>query len=99
MFRVTEKVSGRYFEADFGIENAQKTPRKRPENAQKAPGNIGKAIIDVIRENPGVTRRELERLLSRTPDSIKYHLARLTEQGFIKREGPDKGGRWIVLGE
>ena len=49
--------------------------------------------------NPGVTRRESEGLLSRTPDSIKYHLARLTEQGFIKREGPDKGRRWIVLGE
>lgn len=35
VFRVTEKVSGRYFEAGFGIENAQKTPRKRPENARK----------------------------------------------------------------
>uniref|UniRef100_UPI003FEE6824 winged helix-turn-helix transcriptional regulator n=1 Tax=Alistipes ihumii TaxID=1470347 RepID=UPI003FEE6824 len=55
--------------------------------------------MEIIRENPGVTRRELEGLLSRTPDSIKYHLARLAEQGFIKREGPDKGRRWIVLGE
>ena len=35
VFRVTEKVSGRYFEAGFGIENAQKTPRKRPENARE----------------------------------------------------------------
>lgn len=74
-------------------------PRKHPENTQKTPGKIGEAIVNAIRENPYITRKELEELLSRTPDSIKYHLSRLTEQGFVKREGPDRGGRWIVLKE
>ena len=99
VFRVTEKVSGRYFDAGFGAGATQKTPRKHPENTRKTPRKIGEAIVNAIRENPYITRKELEELLSRTPDSIKYHLSRLTEQGFVKREGPDRGGRWIVLKE
>ena len=32
-----------------------------------------------------------------TLDAIEKHLAKLKAEGVIKREGPDKGGSWIVL--
>ena len=32
-----------------------------------------------------------------TPKAVEKHLAKLKAEGLIKREGPDKGGSWIVL--
>ena len=108
--RVVENISKKYFEEGFGAdtpentqehlvarENAQKTPRKHPENTQKTPRNVQNEIIELIRLNPLITRRELEALLNRTPDSIKYHLSQLTKKGFIKREGSDRAGKWIII--
>jgi len=109
-FRVVENISNKYFEEGFGAdnpentqehlgdrENAQKTPRKNPEKTQKKPRNVQNEIIELIRLNPLITRRELEALLNRTPDSIKYHLSQLTKKGFIKREGSDRAGKWIII--
>ncbi|NDW12533.1 winged helix-turn-helix transcriptional regulator [Bacteroides sp. 214] len=107
-FRATENVSQRYFEEGFGAdtqENGQETPKKQPENNQKTtrkqPENNQKTIkdkiIDLVKENPSITRKELENRLNRTPNSIKYHLEQLTKKGVIKREGSDRSGKWIVI--
>ncbi|HBX20592.1 MAG TPA: transcriptional regulator, partial [Porphyromonadaceae bacterium] len=65
-----------------------------PENNQKT---IKDEIVELIKENPNITRKELENLLNRTPNSIKYHLEQLTKKGIIKREGSDRVGKWIVI--
>ena len=82
-------------------ENAQKTPKKTPKkhprNTQETPKNIQDEIIEAIKNNPSITRKELEVLLDRTPDSIKYHLAQLTKKGVVKHEGATKSGKWIIL--
>ena len=69
------------------------------ENTQKTPRNIQEAILEAIRNKPTITRKELEALLDRTPDSIKYHLLQLTKKGIIKREGSDRAGKWLVIKE
>jgi Predicted transcriptional regulator containing an HTH domain and an uncharacterized domain shared with the mammalian protein Schlafen len=76
-------------------ENAQ----KHPENTQKTPRNTQESIIEAIRNKPTITRKELEDLLDRTPDSIKYHLLQLTNKGIIKREGSDRAGQWVIIKE
>lgn len=99
-FRVVENVSKRYFETGFGAnedDNAQETPRKHPGNAQETPKTVREEIMETMLNNPKVTRKELESLLNRTPDSIKHHLKQLVEDGVIKRVGPTKGGEWVVL--
>jgi ATP-dependent DNA helicase RecG len=103
-FRATEKVSQRYFEEGFGAdtqenaqENAQEAPKKHPRNTQETPRNIQNEIIEAIKNNPSITRKELEVLLGRTPDSIKYHLAQLTKKGIVKHEGATKSGKWIII--
>ncbi|MDH6534574.1 transcriptional regulator [Parabacteroides sp. 52] len=99
-FRATENVSQRYFEEGFGAdtqENGQETPKKRPRNTQETPKNIQDEIIEAIKNNSSITRKELEALLDRTPDSIKYHLAQLTKKGIIKHVGSTKAGKWVVI--
>ena len=99
-FRATENVSQRYFEEGFGAdtqENGQETPKKHPRNTQETPKNIQDEIIEAIKNNSSITRKELEALLDRTPDSIKYHLAQLTKKGIIKHIGSTKAGKWVVI--
>ena len=50
-----------------------------------------------MKENPQVTRKELEVQLSHSHGKIKYHISLLTKQGIIKHEGPTKSGKWIIL--
>ena len=54
-------------------------------------------ILDLIRKNPYITRKELaQKIENITEDGIKYHLAKLKQQGILKRIGPDKGGHWEI---
>ena len=103
-FRVIEQVSGKYFDAGFGADDnqehskkAQEKPKKSPRKAQEKPKNIQAEIIEIIRSNPHISRKEMASLLDSTPYSVKYHLGQLTNKGIIKHEGATKAGKWIIL--
>lgn len=53
-------------------------------------------IIELIKENPKMTRKELAKKINITDDGIKYNLKKLTEKGIIKRIGAKNGGYWLV---
>ncbi len=95
-FRVVEKVSEKYFEEGFGVgitqvnkETTQKLPRNYPETTRNR-------LLQIIKENPTITRKELSDILDITADGVKYHLRNLVREGIIKREGSDRIGKWIV---
>ncbi len=54
-------------------------------------------ILEMIKENPEITRKELAELIGITDDGVKYHLTKLKKQEKIKRIGLDKGGHWEVV--
>lgn len=54
-------------------------------------------ILRLLRENPAMTNRELAIECSITEDGIFYHIKNLKKKGLLRREGPDKGGHWVVL--
>ena len=68
---------------------AQKTTQKTEKTTQK--------ILDIIKNNPQVTRKELAELVGITADGIKWNLEKLKETGKIRRIGPDKGGKWDII--
>lgn len=73
----------------------QKTTQK---TTQKATQKTRGLILDLLREAPGLTRKELaERMEDITEDGVKYHLDKLKEEGRIKRVGGRKTGHWEVL--
>ncbi len=53
-------------------------------------------IIELIRENPKITRNELANKIKITPDGVKYNLKKLVINNIIERIGPDNGGYWSI---
>ncbi len=64
-----------------------------PQTTQKT---TRKRILDCLRAEPELTRRELAERIGVTPDGIKYHLRKLKADSTIRRVGSDRAGRWIV---
>jgi ATP-dependent DNA helicase RecG len=66
--------------------------------AQKqTPQKTTQKIVELIKQNPSITRKELSERLGLTEDGVKFHLNKLKEKKVIKRIGPDKGGHWEVV--
>ena len=83
-FYVTFRQSHEYVKlARKGIrETTQKTTQK---------------ILEAIRKNPSITRKELASIAGIIENGIKFHISSLKKKHLLKRVGPDKGGYWEVL--
>ena len=53
-------------------------------------------IIDLLRENPKMTREEIALFLGKNQNTIKEHLARLKLEERVERIGSDRDGYWKV---
>lgn len=60
-------------------------------------GTTQEKIIQIMQNNPQITRQELANMLHLTLYGVKYHLKRLTGNGTIKHIGSTKAGEWIIL--
>ena len=54
-------------------------------------------ILSLIRRNPYVTKNEMASTLNLSVPAISKQLAKLKDNGLIRREGPDNGGYWVIL--
>lgn len=54
-------------------------------------------IVELIRDNPHITLDEIASALSVTRRSIEKKIKELRDAGYIKREGSNKTGRWVIL--
>ena len=71
--------------------NDPETTRNRPETDQQKQENV---ILELIKENPYIQRKELVSRLGIHESSVKRRLASLQEKGIIRHVGPNKGGYW-----
>ncbi len=56
------------------------------------------AILEQIRNNPEISREQLAKILSKSPDTIKKSISQLKKMGKIVRIGPKTyGGRWKII--
>jgi ATP-dependent DNA helicase RecG len=68
------------------------TPKNYPENEKTTP-----KILILLSDNPKISTQELADIIGLTYDGIKWQLNKLKSQGIIRREGANKGGKWIIL--
>jgi ATP-dependent DNA helicase RecG len=54
-------------------------------------------IVEIIEENPQISRQELAGVLDLTLYGVDWHLRKLRENGTIKREGSSRNGKWVVI--
>ena len=69
---------------------------------EKAGGNGEKTtqkILDLIKENSQITRKELAEKIGISENGIKFSLNQLKQKGLLKRIGADKGGHWGIIGD
>ena len=73
-----------------------------PENTeadttQKTTQKTTQTIIELIRQNPHITRKELAEKCKITVDGIKWQLQKMQERNLIRRVGADNGGYWEIV--
>ena len=57
------------------------------------------AIIDMIARDAGVTTMQMAARLGINRSAVAKHIKRLQDAGVIRREGPDKGGKWVIMSD
>ena len=71
--------------------------REKTKNSGKKKPKSREKILALLREHPEYSARKLAEAIGITPKAVEKQLANLKATGVIKREGPDKGGRWVIL--
>ena len=56
-----------------------------------------KEISKMMLNNPRISVKEMSLVLSLAERTIRRDLSVLQTKGFIRHDGPDKGGRWVVI--
>lgn len=78
--------------------NRQEVIGEKEKTAQKTTQKTTRKILQLLKENPGLSRKEIAGILGNiTEDGVKYHLAKLKKDGKIKRIGAARGGYWQVV--
>ena len=73
------------------------SPKKQGMSPQKAVRQHRlERIIEIILENPHITRTELSSLLGVSEATIKRDLSELNKRGKIEYIGSSKAGKWVV---
>ena len=92
-FDVTFRQSKEYLKIAYET-SPQKTPQKTP---QKIISGLEEKILEEIKENHSISRREIAEILAISPETVKEYLQKLKNKKIIKRIGPDRGGHWKIL--
>ena len=53
---------------------------------------------NMIKENPSVSAKQMSETLSVSSRTIERDLSLMKKNGFLKREGYDNDGKWIIAG-
>jgi predicted HTH transcriptional regulator len=59
---------------------------------------IANKIIQLIKENPQLSRRAMAEFVGISENGVKYHLKKLKKEGKITHIGPTKKGYWKING-
>ena len=54
-------------------------------------------IVDILKENPKATRKQLFEMLNISTSAIQKHIEILKKEGVIYRKGGDFGGYWKII--
>jgi len=57
---------------------------------------ISKKVIELIKENPSITRAELALLLGKSKITVYRAIKELKNKGYINNKTSNKGGIWII---
>jgi predicted HTH transcriptional regulator len=95
--KIAEKTDRNVIENQKSTEKTVEKPtRNRPETDQKI-DVLDQKILDLILLKHEISMAEIAKNIRRGNTATKARIAKLKQKGIIRREGPDKGGYWVVI--
>ncbi len=93
------RVSFKYKENPFEYdqETTQETTLKTTQENYTILNETQQNIINLIKNQPSITQKEIAKELNITRDGVKYNMNVLKELGIVVREGSTKKGSWKIL--
>jgi predicted HTH transcriptional regulator len=93
---VTFRETAGLFVAEFlrpsFLEPKNEKTRDSSDKTTANPETTQEKILCIMKENPGITRKELSGKIGLTGDGIKYHLKNLKKAGKISMPAPPRLG-------
>ena len=78
--------------------STQKTTQKTTlKTTQKTTLKTTQKILNLIRQNPSITRMQISDAIGLSLEGVKWNLDKLKVSGIIRRVGPDRGGHWEII--
>ena len=62
-----------------------------PNGGDEELSEIQSLILGRIKETPGITQKDISKLIGISPSTVNYHIGRLTEFGRVRQE---RKGKW-----
>jgi ATP-dependent DNA helicase RecG len=81
-----------------GEEASRTVVKTSQKTTQKTIQKTTQRILDLVRQNPAITRDELTKAIGLSNSGIKFNLKKMKKEKLLRRVGPDRGGYWEVLG-
>ena len=79
------------------ISNEDNIEGNKEQGGQKGGQKTIDTILQIIKDNPTITRNSLAEIIGISPSAIQKHINRLKADNIIVRQGGDRGGFWKVL--
>jgi len=86
------KVTIPYLMAGAAADNTIKTWEEGDSSREKT----REKILTLINDNHEISTKELASIIGITEKGIEWQLSKLKLQGILDRQGPDKGGHWVI---
>lgn len=80
----------RNFKQSQGGQKTEKVDRKGGQKTRET-------ILSLIKDNERISSTKMAEIIGVNRSAISKHLKKLQAEGIIRREGPDKGGKWIIV--
>ena len=84
-------------ETDKKNEESIEKQTKTAEKTDKENEKTDKKILSLIQENPFVTILQLSDVIGVSKSAINQQIIKLRKAEVIRREGADKGGKWVII--
>ena len=81
----------------YKASSTAKTDTRKNNISEKTSEKTSEKIKRLMKEKPTITIKEIASKLNRSQRAIELSIHKMTIMGELKREGPDKGGRWVIL--
>lgn len=91
---ISQEETGLWITFPFAFEGSVEVNRGKKPAKTRVKTRV--KILSLIQENSAVSARQLAGTLGITQKGVEWHLRLLQAGGELRREGPAKGGRWLV---